>query len=173
MLLVIGMTLARRRLVLEAHYPLAMKQVERTMPIGALSMMIWPLMNQAFTMNYDLLYGAGQAGAFRMTAPLYTIAFAAWVGILLFYYFRRYEASTVGAAKMIGGLLAGLSILNFDTVMAGVTRYIGAGANVISFAVALVVLAFLVYETVFNPDEAREIDETESPILAELGDLAD
>jgi hypothetical protein len=173
MLLAIGLLLARQRLVLEQHYPVAMKQVERTMPIGALSMMIWPLMNQAFTLNYDLLFGAGQAGAYRMTAPLYTVAFAAWVAILLFYYFRRYQAATVGAAKAIGGLLAALSILNFDTVMASVTRYIGAGANVISFAVAIVVLGFLAYETMFNAEEAKEIDETESPILAEVGDLAD
>jgi hypothetical protein len=166
MLLAIGVTLARRRPVLEEHYPLAMKQVERTMPIGAISMMIWPLMNQAYTVNFDLLYGSGDAGAFRVTAPMYTVAFAAWVAILLFYYFRRYERSTVGAAKAIGGLLAGLSILNFDTIMAGVTRYIGAGANFVSFAVAIVVLAFLVYETVFNPDEDREIDETEGPVVA-------
>jgi hypothetical protein len=136
-------------------------------------MMIWPLMNQAFTGNFDLLYGSGDAGAFRVTAPLYTIVFAAWVAILLFYYFRRYERSTVGAAKAIGGLLAGLSILNFDTIMAGVTRYIGAGASVVSFAVAIVVLAFLVYETVFNPEEELEIDETETPILEAIGDLVD
>jgi hypothetical protein len=180
LLLVIGVTLARRRLVLEQHYPLAMKQVERNMPIGALSMMIWPLMNQAFTQNFDLLYGAGAAGAFRDTASLYTVAFAAWVSILLFYYFRRYERSTVGAAKAIGALLAGLSILNFDTIMAGVTRYIGAGANIVSFTVAIVVLAFLVYETVFNPDEAREIDETEielgeegASLFEDMGELVD
>jgi hypothetical protein len=180
MLLALGGSLAWRRVELETHYPLAMKQVERTIPIGAASMMIWPLMNQAYELNFDLLYGSGQPGAFRMMAPIYTIVFAAWVAVLLFYYFRRYEDSTVGAAKVIGALLAGLSVFNFDTIMAAVTRYIGAGANLVSFGVALVALAFLVYETLFNPEDLKEVDETESParerkapLLAKIADLVD
>lgn len=158
MLLMIGVMLARRRLVLESHYPRMMKHVERTMPIGALSMMLWPLMNQAFTQSYDLLYGAGDAGAFRVSAPLYTLAFGGWAMILMFYYFRRYPKETEGAAKVIGALVAGLSVLNFDTILAWVNRFMGAGANIVSIAVMAVIAAFLMWETLFHggDDDARE-----------------
>jgi hypothetical protein len=150
LLLMIGLMLARSRTVLEQHYPAAMIQVERNIPIGGLSMLLWPLMNQAYTQSFDLLYGSGDSGAFRVTAPLYTVAFAAWVGVLLFYYFRRYPKETEGAAKVIGGLLAGLSILNFNVILAGVNRFLGAGTNVVSIAILAVISLFLAWELMLN-----------------------
>ena len=157
MLLMIGLMLARSRTVLETNYPRTMVLVERNMPIGGLSMLLWPLMNQAYTQSFDLLYGAGDAGAFRVTAPLYTVAFAGWVMILLFYYFRRYPKETEGAAKVIGGLLAGLSILNFDSILAWVNRFMGAGTNVVSIAVLVVIALFLAWEVLFNTATKRDM----------------
>jgi len=153
MLLGIGVMLARRRRVLEAHYPRIMEHVERTIPIGGLSMMLWPLMNHAFTQSFDLLYGAGAQGAFRVSAPLYTLAFGGWAMILMFYYFRRYPEATERAAKLIGALLAGLSILNYDAILAWVSRFLGAGANVVSITVMLVIAVFLAWETLFHADD--------------------
>jgi len=153
MLLGIGVMLARRRRVLEAHYPRIMEHVERTIPIGGLSMMLWPLMNHAFTRSFDLLYGAGAQGAFRVSAPLYTLAFGGWAMILMFYYFRRYPEATERAAKLIGALLAGFSILNYDAILAWVNRFLGAGANVVSITVMLVIAVFLAWETLFHGED--------------------
>jgi hypothetical protein len=156
MLLGIGITLARRRQTLERAYPRTMEQVERTMPIGGLSMLLWPLMNQAYTQSFDMLYGAGGTGAFRVTAPLYTLAIAGWAMILLFYYFRRYPKATEGAAKAIGALAAGIGIVKFDVILAYVNHFLGAGSHVVSVAVVCVVVLFLIYETLFHQENPHE-----------------
>jgi hypothetical protein len=160
MLLGIGIMLARRRQTLERHYPRTMEQVERTMPIGGLSMLLWPLMNQAYTQSFDMLYGAGGSGAFRVTAPLYTLAIAGWAMILLFYYFRRYPKATEGAAKAIGALAAGIGIVKFDVILAYVNHFLGAGSHVVSVAVLVVVVLFLIYETLFHVEDQYDEDDT-------------
>ncbi len=170
MLLVIGVTLARRRRTLELHYPSAMEQVERTMPVGALSMMLWPLMNQAYAQSFDMLFGAGGSGAFRVTAPLYTLAFGGWAMVLMFYYFRRYPKATEGAAKVIGGLLAGVGIIQYEAVLAWVNHFLGAGASVVSIAVMLVIAAFLTYETLFHVEDPYDEDDSKPFEKAPLGE---
>lgn len=160
MLLGIGVTLTRRRQTLERYYPRTMEQVERTMPIGGLSMLLWPLMNQAYTQSFDMLYGAGGSGAFRVTAPLYTLAIAGWAMILLFYYFRRYPKATEGAAKGIGALLAGIGIVKFDVILAYVNHFLGAGSHVVSVAVVCVVVLFLIYETLFHKEDHYDEDDS-------------
>ncbi|MGD2133876.1 MAG: hypothetical protein PVI23_13860 [Maricaulaceae bacterium] len=171
MLLLIGLMLARSRTVLEANYPRGMVEVERNIPVGTLSMLLWPLMNQAYTQSYDLLYGSGAAGAFRITAPLYTVAFGGWVMLLLFYYFRRYPKETEGAAKVMGGLAAGLSILNFDLILSWVNRFIGAGTNEVSISVMLVIVMFALWEVIFNAVEKKtaeaERDENGELVIGE------
>lgn len=159
-LLGIGVMLARRRKRLEIYYPVQMPLVEALIPVGGVSMLAWPLMNHAYTQSWDVLYGGDVGGgAFRVSAPIYTLIFGAWALLLLFYYFRRYPDQVEMIAKIGGFAAAGVGILRYDEVLSYVNRFIGSGADIVSLSVYVAVAVVLAWEVLVRDDDAHEAAE--------------
>ncbi len=160
-LLCIGIMLLRRRKTLERFYPDHMDNIERSVPVGGLLMLLWPVMNQAFTSSWDVLFGTDTQGAYRIMAPLYTLGFGVWAMILVFFYFRRYPETLEYVAKAAGIGAAVLSVLKYDAILTWLTKYLGAGADFVSlsiFAVAVIVLAYEVMAK-WDHDSDQEAEE--------------
>lgn len=159
MLLGIGVMLVRRRRSLEFYYGDAMEDVERALPIGGALMLIWPLMNNAYVQSWDLLFGAEDAGSYRVLAPLYMLGFAGWAMVMMFYYFRRYPDTLEFFAKASGVALAAFGIFQYEQIISYINAFLGAGADVLSLTVFAVAVVFFIWQ-VFADDEdpAREGD---------------
>lgn len=161
-LLGLGVMLVRRRKLLERHYSSYMDEVERNAPLGALAMLVWPAMNQAFTQSWDTLFGVAEAGSYRVFAPLYMLAFGGWALVILFYYFRRYPDTLEMFAKVFGVALAAIGVVRYDDIIAYVNGFLGAGADVVSISVLGAAALFFIWQ-VFAKEEADEDAPAEEP----------
>ena len=164
----IGMLLASRRQVLRDMYSETLNRFSLGVPIGAAMMLIWPLMNAAYASGVDMLLGDGTSSAYRVTAPLYTLAFGAWALMLLFYHLRSYPQQTEMIAKMAGVIGAVLGIVQYDLVVRYITATLGVGADtvtitiftIISVGLALIVVSRRDRDLIARlPEQVRPSDE--------------
>ena len=76
-LLIISVLLALRRKSMVRFYGRYMDGIERGVLVGAVAMVIYPVMSHAFLQSAALLYyGSGPSGGFRATAPMISLAVA-------------------------------------------------------------------------------------------------
>ncbi|MCG8441769.1 MAG: hypothetical protein MI723_08170 [Caulobacterales bacterium] len=151
----IGIMLVRRRKEMARYYREEMDAFSLALPVGAGMMMLWPLLNSAYTLSYDVAFGDAGGGLYRQMADLYTLAFAAWALMMLFYHLRNYPGQLEALAQ-IGGLIgAGVGVLSYGAIVDFLNRTLGVGANVVSLSVWIVGVVFMVY--IFS---AREDEDT-------------
>lgn len=145
-LLVISVMLAIRRKAMEQHYQPYMNGIERGVLIGALAMVIYPVMSHAFLQSAALLYfGGGPSGGFRSTAPLVSFAFAAWGLLLLFFFYSRRDKEMQSLARMGGMIGSAVAVVKYDQIIDLFVRIFGSGAGLINLALlAVAVVAALV-----------------------------
>ena len=64
--------------------------IERGVLIGAVAMVVYPIMSHAFLQSAALLYfGGGPSGGYRSIAPAFSFALGAWGLLLLFFFYGR------------------------------------------------------------------------------------
>ncbi len=140
-LLVTGVLLMLRASSIHSRYPERARIAESTIVVGAIAMLIWPIMNLAFARNITLLFGGGSA--YRAVGPLITFGFIAWALTIVGYYVRRHRPRLDNAARIAGGLAAVVGVLNYETVLDVTTQYAGAGASLVSLTALGIVTGFL------------------------------
>lgn len=139
-LLVISVLLAVRRTSLDSHYAGYLAGIERGVLIGAVAMVIYPVMSHAFLQSAALLYGATSEVGYRATAPYFTFAFGAWAILLLLFFYRRRDKE-IEALVRFGGVLAGaVAVFKYDLIIDVFVRGFGSGATAVTL-IGLAVVA--------------------------------
>ncbi len=146
---------------IHARHPLRAPAAETGLPVGAITMLAWPVMNHAFGQSQALLYG-GKQGAFLSVEPLITLGFAAWAIIMIVYYVQRNRPSLDVAARGLGGLAALFGVLRYDLILGVTTRYIGVGAQPVTLIALGVICLFLIMQVaITKPQALREARRAE------------
>ncbi len=88
---VISLLLALRHNSISFHYPADQVRIEIGVIVGALAMIFFPMMSQAFVQTADALYGTSQNEGFKPIVPFMSFAFGAWALLLLLFFYRRHD----------------------------------------------------------------------------------
>jgi len=133
----IGILLALRYKGVAEHYPDQMGRVDLGVVVGAIAMLMFPLMSQGFVQTADALYGTAQNEGFKPIVNAMSAAFALWALLLLMVFYRRYDRDLEIVGKMAGVLASAIAVLKYDLLVSIVTRYLGSGAGFMTIAVML------------------------------------
>ena len=164
-LLIISIMLVVRRKSMVRFYPHYMNGIERGVLIGAVAMVVYPVMSHAFLQSAALLYfGAGPQGGFRATAPLISLAFGLWGLLLLFFFYSRRDKEMQSMARMGGIVGSAVAVLKYDQIIDICVRIFGSGAGWVS----LLMLSGVAVAALF----ALGITTTRELESADTGDLA-
>lgn len=119
----IFMTVWRRQLI--HHYAPILPAIERGVIVGALAMLIWPLMDYAHVQTMDVLYGKETRGlAFR-----YSLVIAPWAVLLVFYFVAQLRESLARVAQFSTIIGSALALLRFQEIIEWSSRMVGTGAG--------------------------------------------
>jgi hypothetical protein len=143
-LLIISVLLAVWRRAMESHYERFLPGIERGVLIGAVGMVVYPIMSHAFLQSAALLYGDSAEAGYRAAAPYFTFIFGAWALLLVFFFYRRRDKDVEQIGRL-GGVLAGaVAIFKYDLIIDVFVRVFGSGATPVTLAALLVVAVFAI-----------------------------
>ncbi len=142
LLLAVGIMLARNRQMVDEKFPGWGKSVERGILIGAVAMVFWPVMNQAFLQSVAVLYGHSGHSVFRLVAPLITLVFGGWALMLLLFFYRNKEKMAEQATKYAGVAASTIAVLKYNDIVNYSVRAAGSGATMVTIG-ALILVAFI------------------------------
>ncbi len=143
-LLAVGILLVRLRSRLSVLYGTAVQDVSFPIAIGGAFMLLWPLMNASYLDTFSLLTDDGLANSYRVTAPLFALGFGIWAMLLVFYHLRTYPSQMEMALKGAGALIAALGVLQYEQIIAYLSRTLGIGGGLVAVLVFIVGTAALV-----------------------------
>lgn len=157
-LLIIGILLAVWRRKVERFYKPIVASMERDIIIGGGIMLIWPVMNHAFLQSVSVMYGVYGRSLYAQLTPGFSVLFSAWVLMLIFFFFRRYEKDTEAAVKIVGVIGSAVAILKYDEIVNFGERFLGSGSNYYSLGI-LGGVAFFALISLFPGRKPRETGE--------------
>ena len=128
-LLAISILLALRHTGVEHHYASIIERIELGVLVGAISMLFFPLMSQAFVQTADVLYGTSQSGGFKPIVPLLSFAFGAWALLILLFFYHRRDRQVEMVAKMAGVVASALAVVKYDLIVAVFIKLAGSGSD--------------------------------------------
>jgi hypothetical protein len=155
-LLAISVLLAVRHDGVMRHYPAQIASIEVGVLVGALVMVFFPLMSQAFVQTADVLYGVQQDTGFKPIVTLMSFAFGAWALLLALFFFRRHNPEVELAVKLAGVVASTVAVVKFDLIVDLFVRFLGSGADEVSIGI-LAVLAVLAVVVLLSPLARRLI----------------
>ena len=148
-LLIISILLAARRAQMERHYGPYLTRIERGVLVGAVAMVVYPIMSHAFLQSAALLYhGGGPTGGYRSTAPAFSFALGAWGLLILFFFYSRQNEKVQNLGRIGGMIGSAVAVLKYDQIIDVCVRLFGSGAGPISVTVlclAALAAAWLVH----------------------------
>ena len=166
-LFVISVMLAARRARMEQNYLRYLPGIERGVLIGAVAMVVYPIMSHAFLQSAALLYfGGGPSGGYRSVAPAFSFALGAWGLLLLFFFYGRQNEKVQNLARIGGIIGSAVAVVKYEQIIDLSVRGFGSGAGLVNIAVlcgaAMAALALIAIWTTKELDEA-EPSATEPP----------
>lgn len=157
-LLCVGCFLAIWRNKLRQHYAAHIAEVEKNVMIGALAMLLWPLMDYGYQQTSDVMFGREYAGInLRMS-----LVFTPWAALLLLYFvdFGKDTGRITQISTIVGGAVA---VLRYQEINDLSARLLGSGAHWLHFA-ALAVVAIAGLGLVLRPVKQSAADRRGRPI---------
>ena len=170
-LLVISIMLAVRRIPMETHYGRYLSGIERGVLVGAVAMVVFPVMSHAFLQSAALLYhGGGPTGGYRSTAPAFSFALGAWGLLLLFFFYGRQNERMQNLARIGGMIGSAVAVIKYEQIIDICVRGFGSGAGLLNIVLlglaAVASLGLLVTWT------TKELDDPEPAAAAAAGETA-
>ena len=133
--LVISIMLAAHHKNIERYYGAYMVRIEFGLLIGTISMLLFPLMSQAFVQSSGALYGSSGRGPFVAIMPLVSFMFMIWALLIGLFFYRRKANDTLVSIGRLGGLIASnVGIIKYTLLISIVAWALGAGASEIALA---------------------------------------
>jgi hypothetical protein len=157
-LLLVGLLLALRYDGVIRHYPQFMRRIEVGVIAGALAMVFFPLMSQAFVQTASALYGSAQGAGFKPLVPVMSLLFGAWALLLLLFFYRRHDREVELAAKFAGAIASAVAVIKYDLIVDMTVRFLGSGAGAASIGALVLASALLIF-VIWSPF-ARQADST-------------
>lgn len=121
----IGVLLAISRESIDLHFRESVPRLERGVMIGALAMLLWPIMDYGYQQTSDALFGRVQSGP-QMRLSL---VIAPWALLLTFYFLRRLGKQAEIIGQLAGLIVTAIAVTRFDKVHDGAARLFGIGAD--------------------------------------------
>lgn len=123
-LLAIGCFLAFWRKELGQHYSAMLPRVERGVIVGALCMLIWPLMDYGYQQTSDVMFGREYASV----NIRHSLVMIPWAALLLLYFvdFGKNSTRTTQISTIVGGAV---TLLRYQEINDLSARLLGAGAT--------------------------------------------
>ena len=141
--LVIGFLLYIRRGMLEQHYSNLAPAIERSMFIGALAMLPWPIMDYAHLQAMQALTGRWSSSP----EVRLSLVIAPWTLILGLYFLARLKGRIERLGQLAGGVVSLIAVLRYEQISDWGVRTLGIGAPVETIALhavlAIIGFAFL------------------------------
>lgn len=156
-LLVVGLLLALRYEAINRHYPEFMRRIEVGVIVGAVAMVFFPLMSQAFVQTASALYGSAQGAGFKPLVPVMSFFFGGWALLLLLFFYRRHDREVEMAGKFAGAIASAVAVVKYGLIVDIAVRFLGSGAGPISIG-ALVIVSILLILVIWSPFAQRTGD---------------
>lgn len=163
MLFVMSILLAVRHDGVTRHYPEHIARIELGVLVGAIAMVFFPLMSQAFAETANVLYGVNQRAGFKPIVPYMSFAFGAWALLLLLFFYHRHNQQMEVASKLAGVAASAIAVVKYDLLVALVVRFLGSGADAASIAV-LILLALVSVMVLLSRSAVRLLSEMEGTL---------
>ncbi|MGA7327119.1 MAG: hypothetical protein WBX25_22200 [Rhodomicrobium sp.] len=148
---IISIMLAAHHRKVERHYGELLPVMEIGLVTGAISMLFFPLMSQAFLQSSEALTGSGGRGTFSIIVPVISLLFVVWALLIgLFFYRRRANDRTAMLARFTGLFVSNVGIIKYNLVISVFVWALGSGTTELGltglvlasiFAIALMVAA--------------------------------
>lgn len=140
----LGVALVRRGKWLDLpEYEAVRSSVEARILVGALVMLLWPLLNHSFLQSSAILYGNDTQSVFRNIAPIFTVMFGFWALMLMFFYLRSTPETVKNVGQITGIIGSAIAFLKFDEVVGALSRMVGAGSEFVTVGVMLGLFALM------------------------------
>lgn len=169
-LFIISIMLAVRRKSMERHYKRYLSGIERGVLIGAVAMVVYPIMSHAFLQSAALLYyGGGPSGGYRSTAPIFSFALGAWGLLLLFFFYGRQNERVQNLARIGGMIGSAVAVVKYDQIIDVCVRVFGTGAGLLNIVLlgiaAVAALTLIATWTTKEFDDADKAKPAPSPTV--------
>ena len=180
-LFIISIMLALRRERMESHYKHYLPGIERGVLVGAVAMVVYPIMSHAFLQSAALLYfGGGPTGGYRAVAPAFSFALGAWGLLLLFFFYGRQNERVQNLARIGGMVGSAVAVVKYEQIIDVCVRGFGSGAgflNIVLLCAAAISAVMLILHwttkeiatsaddgnVTIAPDAAMESEATRLP----------
>jgi hypothetical protein len=174
-LFVISIMLAVRRKSMEKHYLRYLPGIERGVLVGAVAMVVFPVMSHAFLQSAALLYhGGGPSGGYRSIAPGFSFMLGAWGLLLLFFFYGRQNEKVQNLARIGGMIGSAVAVVKYDQIVDLSVRGFGSGAgftNMIGLCIAALAALVLISTWTNREFDAATRAETGSSPGADVSEL--
>ena len=163
-LFIISIMLALRRKRMESHYKHYLPGIERGVLIGAVAMVVYPIMSHAFLQSAALLYfGGGPTGGYRAVAPAFSFALGAWGLLLLFFFYGRQNERVQNLARIGGMIGSAVAVVKYEQIIDVCVRGFGSGAGFLNIALlcaaavsaVMLILTWTTKEIVTSADDGN------------------
>jgi hypothetical protein len=121
--LVIAVLLVIWQRHVEVYYPDLSGKLERHIAIGAIAMLLWPVMDYAYLDTTNALFG-------RLTddlQPRLSLVVAPWALLLMFYYLKRFARRVEVIGQIVGVAGGLLAVIARDELKDWAVRIVGVG----------------------------------------------
>lgn len=157
MLAVISLLLAVRHRSVARHYPDDINMIDLGVVVGAIAMVFFPLMSQAFVETEDALFGTVQNEGFKPIVPFMSFAFGGWALLLLMFFYRRHDREVEFAGKIAGIIASAVAVVKYDLIISLINRFLGSGGGGGAFGI-LIILALVGLLVLLSPLARRAIE---------------
>ena len=131
----ISILLAVHHKKVEQHYKAYLPQMEIGLFAGALCILFFPVMSEAFLHTGDVLSGNAGHGTFSAAVPIISLLSMIWVLLIgLFFYRRNSEGKLVTVGRIAGMLASNIGIIKYNLVVTAFVLAFGAGASELGLA---------------------------------------
>lgn len=137
---VIAGLLAVWREQLDYYYRDLVPPIERGVIVGAVAMLLWPVMDYGYQATANVLFGRFHGLQLR-----YSLVIVPWALLLLFYFLRRLGRRGEMIGQIAGVVTAAVAVLRYEDLNDWAVRLLGIGTNawIIGALIALAVVGFV------------------------------
>lgn len=137
-IVLIGILLIAWKRTLRDHYGRYLVAMERGLQIGAVAMLLWPVMDYAYQQTSDVLYGPASRFPLRLS-----LVIVPWALLLTFYFADKIRIELARLVQVVGSLVSGIAILRYQDISDWSSKLVGLGASETNF-VLMVLLGLAV-----------------------------